>query len=56
MQQFYSILGMVGDGTIASGSTLDFDSLVEHVFIDGEEVFNRSTGENAFGQRVPEGW
>jgi len=48
--------GKDADFVILNGPPLDFDSLVEHVFIDGEEVFNRSTGENAFGQRVPEGW
>ncbi len=48
--------GRDADFVILSGPPLDWESLVEQVFIDGEEVFNRSTGENAFGQRVPEGW
>ena len=48
--------GKDADFVILNGPPLDFDSLVEQVFIDGEEVFNRSTGDNAFGQRVPKGW
>ena len=48
--------GKDADFVVLNGPPLDFESLVERVFIDGEEVFNRSTGKNAFGQRVPEGW
>jgi N-acetylglucosamine-6-phosphate deacetylase len=49
-------VGKDADFVVLNGPPLDFESLVEQVFIDGEEVFNRSTGKNAFGQRVPEGW
>ncbi len=48
--------GKDADFVILNGPPLDFESLVEQVFIDGEEVFNRSTGKNVFGQRVPVGW
>ena len=48
--------GKDADFVILDGPPLDFESLVSQVFIDGREVFNRTTGENAFGQRVPEGW
>ena len=48
--------GKDADFVILDGPPLDFESLVSQVFIDGKEVFNRATGENAFGQRVPEGW
>ena len=48
--------GKDADFVILDGPPLDFESLVMRVFIDGEEVFNRSAGENAFGPRVPEGW
>ncbi|HXV61368.1 MAG TPA: amidohydrolase family protein [Vicinamibacteria bacterium] len=49
-------VGKDADFVILNGPPLDFESLVQQVFIDGREVFNRTTGENAFGQRVPEGW
>ena len=48
--------GKDADFVILDGPPLDFESLVYQVFIDGKEVFNRTTGENSFGQRVPEGW
>ncbi len=48
--------GKDADFVILNGPPLDFESLVEQVFIDGKEVFNRSTGKNVFGQRVPVGW
>ena len=48
--------GKDADFVILNGPPLEFDSLVEVVFIDGKEVFNRSTGENAFGQNKAEGW
>lgn len=48
--------GKDADFIILSGPPLDFESLVQNVFIDGVEVFNRETGDNVFGQRVPEGW
>ena len=35
---------------------LAFDSLVMRVFVDGVEVFDRETGFDVFGGRVPEGW
>ncbi|HSF15528.1 MAG TPA: amidohydrolase family protein [Vicinamibacteria bacterium] len=49
-------VGKDADFVIMNGPPLDFESLVQQVFIDGREVFNRATAENAFGQRVPEGW
>jgi imidazolonepropionase-like amidohydrolase len=49
-------VGKDADFVILSGPPLEFESLVEQVFIDGVRVFDRSTGENVFGQRVPEGW
>jgi len=48
--------GKDADFVILSGPPLDFESLVTKVFIDGEEVFDRETGYNVFGQRVREGW
>ena len=48
--------GKDADFIVLSGPPLDFESLVQSVFIDGVEVFNRETGQNVFGQRVPEGW
>jgi imidazolonepropionase-like amidohydrolase len=44
------------DFLVLSGPPLDFESLVERVFIDGVEVYDRVSGTNVFGQRVPEGW
>ncbi len=35
---------------------LAWENLVMQVFVDGVEVFNRDTGFNIFGDRVPKGW
>ena len=35
---------------------LAWESLVMQVFVDGVEVFNRASGYNVFGPRIPEGW
>jgi len=48
--------GKDADFVFLEGPPLEFESLVSRVFIDGVEVFNRATGDNVFGQRVPEGW
>ena len=35
---------------------LAYENLVMRVFVDGVEVFNRETGFNVFGNKVPESW
>jgi imidazolonepropionase-like amidohydrolase len=47
-------VGKDADFIILSGSDpLDYDSLVEQVFIDGKEMFNRATGRTVFGPVSP---
>ncbi len=49
--------GMDADLVILGGpDPLAYENLVMRVFVDGVEVYNRETGYNVFGQRVPEGW
>ena len=40
--------GKDADFIILNGPPLDMESLVEQVFVDGHEVFNRSTGRSVF--------
>jgi imidazolonepropionase-like amidohydrolase len=40
--------GKDADFLILSGPPLDWESLVEHVFVEGTEVYNRDTGYNIF--------
>jgi imidazolonepropionase-like amidohydrolase len=42
--------GKDGDFIILSGEPLDYDSLVEQVFIEGKQVYDRNTGHSAFGR------
>ncbi len=49
--------GKDADIVLLSGEDpLAWESLVERVWVDGVEVFNRATGYNVFGPRVAEGW
>jgi imidazolonepropionase-like amidohydrolase len=48
--------GKDADFILLDGPPLDYESLVTHAFIDGRLVFDRATGYNVFGERVPEGW
>jgi imidazolonepropionase-like amidohydrolase len=41
-------VGKDADIVILSGPPLEFESLVERVFIDGREVYNRASGYNVF--------
>jgi imidazolonepropionase-like amidohydrolase len=40
--------GKDADFLVLSGPPLDWESLVEHVFVEGTEVYNRDTGYNIF--------
>ncbi len=40
--------GKDADFIILNGPPLDMESLVEQVYVDGREVFNRSTGGSVF--------
>ncbi len=49
--------GMDADIVLLDGpDPLAWESLVERVWVDGVEVFNRETGYNVFGGRAPRGW
>jgi imidazolonepropionase-like amidohydrolase len=48
--------GKDADFILLDGPPLDYESLVTQVFIDGKLVFDRASGFNVFGERVPAGW
>lgn len=49
--------GMDADIVLLDGpDPLAWESLVQRVWVDGVEVFNRETGYNVFGGRIPRGW
>lgn len=49
--------GKDADVTIIGGEDpLAWENLVMRVFVDGVEVFDRTSGFNVFGPRIPEGW
>ena len=43
--------GKDADFLILNGPPLDWESLVEQVFIEGAEVYNRNTGHNVFKRK-----